>query len=169
METKSYDIEDYLYTKESKVAGEGLFTSKSFKKGDTVFVMKGPKVNFYPKNKEEALELPNIVGLEKDLYIDPIYPYVKINHKCEPNLAVQEDGVSYVAIQDIEKDDELTFDYSISEYSDWEMPCNCGSENCRKLIQSVDKLPPKFFREYFPNIPNFFQKKFIERYIKEHE
>ncbi len=166
---EKYDIEPHLFVKQSPVAGNGLFTSRSFKKGDAVFVMKGPTINFHPKNKEESLTLPNIVGLDKDLYIDPIYPYVCINHRCDPNLAVGNDGVTYIALRDISAGEELTFDYSISEHTDWEMDCNCGSINCRKVIRSIEKLPSGFFAKYFPLIPPYFEKVYIKKYIEDHE
>jgi len=161
-----YEIENYLFADESKIAGKGLFTSKSIKKGDVAFVMKGPKFVFHPKNREESMATPNIVGLDKDLYIEPISPYVFINHHCEPNLAVGDDGVSYIALRDIKAGEELTFDYSISEYSDWDMPCSCSSKKCRKIIRSIDQLPIEYFSKYFPYIPKYFQKIFFRNYIK---
>lgn len=171
MERKSigYNVENYLYSDDSNIAGKGLFTSRKIKKGEVAFIMKGPKIVFHPSNKKEALTLPNIVGINEDLYIDPISPYVFINHKCDPNVAMSEGGDTFFALRDIEIGEELTFDYSISEYSDWEMECNCGSDNCRKVIKSIDKLPMDYFLKYFPYIPNFFQKVFIEKYIKDNE
>lgn len=165
----NYEIETHLYAGPSKIAGNGLFTSKKINKGEVAFVMKGPKIYFHPRNKEEALQLPNIVGLDKDFYIDPVYPYVFINHKCEPNLATDEDGVSFTAIRDIEEGEELTFDYSISEHSDWEMMCGCGSEKCRSIIKSIDKLPKEDFKRYYPYIPSYFQKIYLEKYIKDNK
>jgi len=171
MKTKAYNyqIENHLYADESKIAGKGLFTSKDIKKGEVAFIMKGPKIKFLPKNREESMATPNIVGLDEGLYIEPISPYVFINHNCEPNLAVEDDGVSYVALRDIRAGEELSFDYSISEYSDWDMPCSCGSKSCRKIIRSVDKLPIDFFDKYFPFIPKYFQKVFFKNYIKNHK
>lgn len=160
-----YGIENHLYADESEIAGKGLFTSKKIKQGEAAFVMKGPKVIFHPRDKKEALELPNIVGIDEDTYMAPYTPYVFINHCCNPNVIADEDGVTYVALRDIEAGEELTFDYSTSEYSDWEMPCSCGAENCRRLVCSIDKLPKDFFEKYFPLIPKFFQRVFIRKYI----
>lgn len=164
--TYEYNIENHLFVNESNIAGTGLFTSKDIKKGEVAFVMKGPKIKFHPKDWEESMATPNIVGLDQDLYMEPISPYVFINHHCDPNLAVEDDSVSYIALRDIKAGDELTFDYSISEYSDWEMLCSCSSPKCRKVIQSVDKLPVDFFVKYFPLIPKYFQKVFFRNYIK---
>ncbi len=163
------NIEEHLYVESSKVAGKGLFTSKKILKGDVAFVLKGKKINYSPKNKEEAMLLPNIFGLDKGKSIDPVFPYDHINHRCEPNLAVEEDGLRFVALHDIDAGEELTFDYSISEYSDWEMPCQCGSVYCRKIIQSIDKLPEEYFSNYFPYIPAYFQRVYIGNYCNKHE
>lgn len=162
-----YKVEKHLYVSESKIAGLGLFTSKSFKKGELVFVLKGKKIKFSPRNKEEALTLPNIFGIEKGISLDPIFPYDHINHKCKPNLAIDTDAVSFVAIEDIPENSELTFDYSISEHSEWEMPCSCGFEGCRKTIRSIENLPSDFFASYYPYVPTYFEKVYFEKYISE--
>lgn len=164
-----YDIEDYLYNDKSSIAGTGLFSTKDFKKGEVAFVMKGKKIKFHPKNKEEAMATPNLIGLDKDLYLETLPPYIFMNHHCEPNLAVEEDGVSYIALKDIKAGEELTFDYSISEYSDWDMQCSCSSPDCRKIIRSVDKLPKDFFLKYFPFIPRYFQRVFLSNYINKNK
>lgn len=163
----TYEIEDHLYVSDSSIAGKGIFTSKDIKKGQVAFVLKGPLVHFAPRNKEEAINLPNIVGIEKDVYIDPVAPYVYFNHRCEPNLSADEDGVTYIALKDIAANEELTFDYSTSEHSPWEMECGCGSAKCRKVVKSIENLPPSYFAEYYPYIPPYFQKVYLKKYISE--
>lgn len=161
---QNLEVEDHLFVSKSTVAGMGLFTTQPVRKGEVAFTLKGTRIKFSPKNKEEAMQLPNIFGIDAGESIDPIFPYDHINHKCEPNLAVAEDGVSFVALKDIGPGEELTFDYSISEYSDWEMECNCGSASCRKVIQSIDKLPKEYFSNYFPHIPKYFQQVYLHNY-----
>ena len=165
----NFEIENHLYVDKSVIAGAGLFTSKSFRQGEVVFVMKGPKIHFKPKNKAETMATPNIVGIDDGVYMDPCSPYVFINHSCEPNLVAAEDAVSYVALRAIQAGEELTFDYSTSEYSDWEMPCSCGTTDCRRVIRSIDKLPRSVFEKYFPNIPRYFQNIFIKKYIEKNK
>lgn len=152
-----YDIESYLYVAKSGVAGRGMFTHKAFKKGDKIFVMKGPHLKFYPKNKEEALHFPNAVGVSKDLWIDPVSPYEFLNHTCEPNVCCGDDGITYFALRDIVENEEITFDYSTSEYSDWEMDCACGSQFCRHKIKSIEHLPEGYYERYQPYIPVYFK------------
>jgi hypothetical protein len=164
---KKYEIEDHLYVSKSKIAGLGLFTSKDIKKGELAFTLKGKRIKFQPKTKEEALKLPNIFGVDKGISIDPVFPYDHINHKCVPNLGIDSDAISFIALVDISAGSELTFDYSISEHSAWEMTCSCGEENCRKTIKSIEKLPINFFASYYPYIPSYFEKVYFEKYISE--
>ena len=167
MRKKQYEIEPHLYVSDSKVAGKGLFTSKKINKDEPAFIMKGPIIKFSPNSKEEACQLPNIVGIKDDYYIDPIDPYVYINHSCNPNTGYKAslDEVTFFALRDILPGEELVFDYSTSEFTDWEMSCSCGSKKCRQIIKSVDNLPPEVFEEYFPHIPDYFQRVYIKKYI----
>lgn len=55
------------------------------------------------------------------------------NHSCSPNTAY--DGLNVIALRDIQKDEELTLDYT--SFLDEHMQpfsCNCGATGCRKWI-----------------------------------
>jgi uncharacterized protein len=164
-----YESEEYLYVARSKVAGKGLYTRKSHKKGEKVFVMKGPLLTFNPKNKEEATCFPNAVGIGEKMWIDPVSPYEFINHSCNPNVSCGEDAISYYALRDIESNEELSFDYSTSEFSDWEMNCACNSKTCRQEIKSIEYLPEEFYQRYYPYIPKYFQNIYTENKQKQKE
>ena len=69
------------------------------------------------------------------------------NHSCDPNAGVN-GQIFLVAVRDINKGEEITFDYamtiseSVGSNIVFEMDCNCGYENCRKKITENDwKLP----------------------------
>ena len=47
-----------------------------------------------------------------------------LNHSCEPNLDVK-GQIVFVAIRDIEEDEELSFDYAMTDDQDTEMLCLC--------------------------------------------
>ncbi len=54
------------------------------------------------------------------------------NHSCDPNCEAQDDEgeIWFVALRDIKKGEELTFNYGY-ELEHWqEHPCLCGSDNC---------------------------------------
>jgi hypothetical protein len=75
-----------------------------------------------------------------------------INHSCEPNCGIT--GTSSVqAFSDIEIGEELTFDYAMSDSSEYdEFSCACGSEGCREKITGIDwqrKGLQAKYRNYF--------------------
>lgn len=157
-------INKKIYVSESSINGRGLFAACDLKRGEEAFEVVGKIVRMHPTTKEESMKYPDAIGLKDGLWIDPVPPFKYINHSCAPNLGMSGER-SFVALRDIKKDEELTFDYSISEHSLWEMECNCGSASCRKVIRSIEYLPVDLFRSYFPYIPEYFQRIFLNRYI----
>ena len=59
------------------------------------------------------------------------------NHSCNPNVGLRGE-ISFVAMKDIEKDEELTVDYAFIDNEDYSFECTCGSNNCRKTITGFD-------------------------------
>ena len=141
----------------SKIDGRGVFASKNIEKGRTAFIFKGKIIKYFPKTRKKAMKKPDMVGVGKNLWIDPYIPFKYLNHSCDPNLG-QRGRVLFVALRNIKKGEELTFDYSISEDSSWEMKCHCGSKNCRKIIRGIRYLPEGIYNRYLPYIPRYFQR-----------
>ena len=81
---------------------------------------------------------PAEIQVTDDLFIGPTTPkereggMMHLNHSCEPNLGVA-GQIVFVALRDIVKDEELTFDYAMTDDEPCEMRCNCGATNsiCR--------------------------------------
>ena len=84
-----------------------------------------------------------------------------INHSCEPNCCAF--GTSSVkAMADIEIGEELTFDYAMTDSSQYdEFKCFCGKENCRGKITGKDWQDPILQSRY----NNYFSS-FITKLIK---
>lgn len=59
------------------------------------------------------------------------------NHSCDPNIGVQ-GQIVFVAMRDIQTGEELTHDWAMTDYDDYEMACNCGAAECRKVITGRD-------------------------------
>jgi len=57
------------------------------------------------------------------------------NHSCDPNADTNAEGL--VAIRDIKADEEITCDYALHSSKSWSMICNCGTQNCRKIVRGV--------------------------------
>jgi len=55
------------------------------------------------------------------------------NHSCSPNVGVV-GQIVFVARRDIAVNEELTFDYDTTETSGEPFECECGADNCRKVV-----------------------------------
>jgi hypothetical protein len=65
-------------------------------------------------------------------------PGDSINHSCEPNCGMR-NATTIVAMGDIAIGEELTFDYAMSDASDYdEFNCNCGTSLCRGRVRADD-------------------------------
>lgn len=145
-----------LYIANSKVHGLGVHTKRDYTKGETIFIIKGKKVEWHVTNQKESLYGPDWIGLSKTSWIDPNEPAKYLNHSCDPNAGIK-GKVTVVAIKNIKKGAEITIDYSTTEIDHlWFMPCDCGAKNCRKTIFSIQSLPKKIFKKYLPYIPKYF-------------
>jgi uncharacterized protein len=77
-----------------------------------------------------------------------------INHSCDPNVGFK-GKLKLIAMRDIFPGEEITFDYAMSESSDFEMYCKCGSPLCRRKVTGEDwkrtdlqERYSNFFSEY---------------------
>ncbi|MDG7007783.1 MAG: SET domain-containing protein-lysine N-methyltransferase [Nitrososphaerota archaeon] len=78
-----------------------------------------------------------------------------VNHSCDPNCVIRGAG-RVVARRDIEKGEEITFDYSTNVgWGPYRMKCMCGARNCRKTIRSYPHLPASLKRKYGRNVSAF--------------
>lgn len=148
-----------LYVGESKIAGKGVFTKRSFKRGKIIFILKGaPKKKRINGSRDSAVG-PNWVGIQKNTWIDPDGIYQYLNHSCDPNMGIK-GSVTFVAIKNIKAHEELVFDYSTTEDDIWWSfnTCKCGTRKCRKVLKSIQFLPKNYYDRYYPFIPNYFQK-----------
>jgi uncharacterized protein len=57
------------------------------------------------------------------------------NHSCDPNAETNAFGL--VAKRDIQAGEEITSDYAVHSSTEWSMICNCGANNCRKIVRGV--------------------------------
>ncbi len=132
--------------------GKGAFANKNFEKGEIIFEFHGQFFTFesLPTPYDEVED--HYVQIGKDLYMGPSGGTDDFfNHSCDPNtgLKIKDKRVFLVAIKNIAKDDEITWDYSTTmNEDDWEMDCQCGSKNCRGHIRDFKYLPPDVQEKY---------------------
>lgn len=123
-----------LYTGRTIGTGEGLFAKENFKTGDLIFTWEGVlKKGRYPYYVGHRW-----LQIEKCQWIAPFRnnPGWYINHSCNPNSGIK-NSVQIVAIKNITRGEEVTFDYSTSESeNEWNLKCHCKNKNCRGIIRS---------------------------------
>jgi hypothetical protein len=133
-----------LYCATSNLGLE-LFAGRPFKRGEIILIFKGNIIGFaeaVAKGDRECWPLQ--IGYGK--YIDLEKPGCLANHSCEPNAGIRDDGstthVCLIALQDIFPNDEIRYDYSTTMDEDsFTMQCNCGSKNCRGVVEDFKRLP----------------------------
>ncbi|MEK7598803.1 MAG: SET domain-containing protein-lysine N-methyltransferase [Patescibacteria group bacterium] len=113
------------------VWGKGLaiFTNKNFKKGENVARLKGRSVT-------ASISTPEAIQISENKFVDTKYlvPEDFINHSCSPNVRADMIKRKFIAIKNIPRNTEITFNYLTTEYdmnkygTDFE--CSCGSQNC---------------------------------------
>jgi uncharacterized protein len=120
--------------------GRGVFVSQPIAAGEIILTFTGPFLN-YEQALAKGEAQANTLQIDQDRYIDIDPPGLFTNHSCEPNAGVIDDCI-LVALRDIEQDEEVRFDYSTTmSESNWTMVCQCGSHQCRGLIEDFHLLP----------------------------
>ncbi|MDP2632186.1 MAG: SET domain-containing protein [Candidatus Curtissbacteria bacterium] len=113
---------------------------------------------------ERANDLPkdiadHVIQFEEHKWRDSKGIARYLNHSCSPNCGLN--GLfALVAMQDIKKGEELTWDYDMSEDSDWRMACLCGSHQCKKIIGAFRLMLQDIREKYKGYISNWLVKKY---------
>jgi hypothetical protein len=148
--------EKHLYVAKTPHTGNGLFTRRAFEHHESVFILRGELRFFAGRTREEVHRYENWVGLGRDRWIDPAPPFIYLNHSCEPNLGIAGEK-EFVALRDIKADEELTFDYAITEDElPWTLNCLCGTQSCRGTITAIQLLPTHVLNRYKPYVNPYF-------------
>ena len=146
-----------LYLDPTSGTGEGLFAKVNFKKGNIIFTWEGIlKKGRYPCYVGERW-----LQIEKCQWIALLRnnPGWYINHSCSPNSGIR-NSVNIVAMKNIRRGEEVTFDYSTSESENgWYLICRCESNNCRRIIRSYMFLSAESKQKY---------RGFVSEYLKRH-
>jgi len=147
---------------DSKIEGKGVFASHNISKGELISVFRGEKISIPQlktryKSGKERIDDP--FQISYDMYILLKKPYIYFNHSCSPNAGIRKIK-NLVAIRNIKKGEEITYDYSTTEWTDdkawgidwfhkWKIKCKCSSKNCRKTIRIFPALPKKIQTKYY--------------------
>ncbi len=155
----------YCKPQGSAIHQQGLFASKKIPQDAEIIQYVGEKISSKEGDKR-AIDLADeregsgdasvyMFILDDDHDIDGNVPHNTaklINHSCDPNCEAQiiDDEIWIVALKDIKKGDELTFDYGfeLDHYEDH--LCLCGSPKCIGYIVA---------QEYWPKLKTKLAKK----------
>lgn len=135
---------DDVWVQQTEGRGQGVFAARDFVQGETVVV----------SHQEEVLPDRTIHSLQMDfdLHIQLDEPGRLINHCCNPNTGVRNNELGaydFVALVDIPKGHEITFDYETTEYISIAIPlCQCGSPDCRGRTRGFKFLPSEIQERY---------------------
>jgi SET domain-containing protein len=134
--------------------GKGAFALRDIKKGESLANFSGEEL------KRQEIHNRIIAGQENaddplqiddDLFLDIDNDAYFFNHNCEPNAGIR-GRCELIAIKDIKKGEEITFDYATTvgvNIENWIMECACGATNCRKVIGNILTVPKDKIDEYY--------------------
>ncbi len=132
--------------------GKAVFAASDIRKGEVVCEFTGPKYTMAEYLKLHDPENNHFVQIDEDCFMGPSGNADDlINHSCNPNggLTYRDGKVLYVAVRDISKGEELSFDYSTTMDEDcWEMECLCGDKACRRKVRDFKHLPADLKKKY---------------------
>jgi SET domain-containing protein len=144
--------------------GKAVFANKNFQKGEEIIDFKGQQMK---RNELPELFTPEedkYIQVGKDEYMGPSGDFDDFfNHSCNPNSGLKNIGkrLILIAIKNIKKGEEITWDYSTTMDEDyWEMDCMCKSKNCRKRIRDFKYLPKEIQQKYI-------KLEIVQKYILE--
>ncbi len=136
----------------SRIHGYGIFTTRPFTRGQLLLL--GDGVLWREADDFDDTYALITPGYEKDsagsdgppMFWDLACQSRWINHCCEPNSAVDTKWIApeerveawWTAVCDIEKGEELTYDYAFS--AECAEVCYCRAPGCRGLIVDADEI-----------------------------
>ena len=151
---------------ESKIDKLGVIATQNIKGGETVAVLGGVIVPKQEINKYWKIMGHVGIQIDDDFFIAPtsrdeLEDVGVFNHSCQPNCGFS-NSITLVAMRNIEKGEELTFDYAFCESTIKEFKCNCTSKSCREFIKPTDWKMPEIQNKFGKYFSPYLKLKFRE-------
>lgn len=147
-------------------AGDAAFAIAPIARGETVAAFGGHPVTRAELDTIPAERRARSIQIDADLYLvggEVRDPGDMINHSCNPSCGMRGDIV-VVARRDISPGEELTYDYAMSDASDYdEFACRCGTPECRGFVRGTDWRDPELRRRYAGWFTTWVQKQIDEQ------
>lgn len=155
-----------IIKKQSQINRNGLFSNFPISKGSPIVIFSGEllcnsDLHFIPESIREFNIQVNdyVVLLTKSRDLDDSN---FINHSCDPNCGFH-GQILLIALRDIESGEEITFDYAMccsdTIAETLNMACNCGSQECRRIITGNDWKIPELQKKYLGKFAQYIQDK----------
>lgn len=150
-------MDPYIYKKKSSVHGFGIFAKTMIPKGARIIEYigeritkaeaerRGPKlVEYAKKHKQSGAVYLFVLNKRYDIDGHVSYNTAKyINHSCAPNCEIDiiRGHIWVIAIRDIQKDEELSYNYGYDLDSHEDHACYCKSSCCPGFITAEEHWP----------------------------
>ncbi|MEI7750529.1 MAG: SET domain-containing protein-lysine N-methyltransferase [Candidatus Omnitrophota bacterium] len=136
--------------KETGGKGKGLFAKQFIPKGtipgfecDKCEILLGIDPSKMSEKEKDELFL-RAYRKQDGSFVAPCDDSRYMNHSCDANILDSGRGFDLV-VRDIQKGEEASFDYR-GFYDDLNMPCQCGSKNCCKIVTCAQPIPEDLAR-----------------------
>lgn len=142
--------------------GHTVVAREAIRKGELIVVWSGTLVD-----GEDLKSLPSQVRryslqVEENHYLVSLSdcePPDYVNHSCSPNAGLS-GQISLVAMRDIQADEDVTYDYAMSDGSSYdEFSCGCGSRHCRGRVSGDDWLRADLWKRYAGYFSPYLQRR----------
>lgn len=146
-----------INVKEIPGKGRGIFAIRDLAKDEIISEFTGPRIKIEHLDEFPPEVVEHLFNVGKDEYLVAREPEVRTNHSCDPNAGIRKETL-LVAMRNIQRGEEITFDYSMIMADDWEMDCLCGSPQCRKRIGKYRNLPDYLKEKYWDYTPDWIKE-----------
>lgn len=135
-----------IKVRNSGIHNKGVFAKKDISKGTKIIEYVGEIITKAESDKRAEEQLKSSKNHTKDggVYIFELNkkydidgkvkwnPAKYINHSCNPNAETEniKGHIWIIALKDIKKSEEITYNYGYALEDYQEHPCLCGSKNC---------------------------------------
>lgn len=126
-----------IYISNSAIHGKGLFAARRFEAGEKIGRIVGRIIRTNSCSAADANANPNAVGIASGVWLEPLAPFLFLNHSCVPTSGLRSRATLF-ALADIDAGQEITLDYSTTEVDPfWRMDCRCGATACRGELRAI--------------------------------
>jgi len=131
-------------------SGHGVFAVAPVPRGALLIVFGGSVLDDQALARLDRDQIRLVLQIDEHHYLWSAHegPADWVNHSCEPNAGLQ-GPVCLVARRRIRPGEQVTYDYCMSDGSDYdEFPCRCGSARCRGVVSGADWRRPELWARY---------------------